>query len=72
IAQLAENLSAIRAIGSGLIDVLYVNPTCTDVLTSTGAFSRLWTARIQMDEADQKADPYGTPTDLVSLFRSTR
>jgi SAM-dependent methyltransferase len=72
IAQLAENLSAIRAIGSGLIDVLYVNPTCTDVLTSTGAFSRLWTARIQMDEADQKADPYGTSTDLVSLFRSTR
>jgi SAM-dependent methyltransferase len=72
IVQLAENLSAIRAAGSGLIDVLYVNPTCTDVLTSTGAFSRLWTARIQMDEADQKADPYGTSTDLVSLFRSTR
>jgi SAM-dependent methyltransferase len=72
IAQLAENLCALSAPNSGLIDLLYVNPTCTDVLTATAAFSRLWTARIQMDEADQNADPYGTTTDLVSLFRSTR
>jgi SAM-dependent methyltransferase len=69
VAQMAESLAAAAATGSGLVDLLYVNPTCTDTLTSQGLFVRLWTARIPMDEADQKADPYGTTTDLVSAFR---
>ncbi len=69
VAQMAENLAAVAASGSGLVDLLYVNPTCTDTLTSQGLFVRLWTARIPMDEADQKADPYGTTTDLVSAYR---
>ena len=69
VAQMAENLAASAASGSGLVDLLYVNPTCTDTLTSQGLFVRLWTARIPMDEADQKADPYGTTTDLVSAYR---
>jgi SAM-dependent methyltransferase len=69
VAKMAENLAAVAAAGSGLVDLLYVNPTCTDTLTSQGLFVRLWTARIPMDEADQKADPYGTTTDLVSCFR---
>jgi SAM-dependent methyltransferase len=69
VAQMAENLAAVAASGSGLVDLLYVNPTCTDALTSQGLFARLWTARIPMDEADQKADPYGTSTDLVSAYR---
>ena len=69
IAQMAENLAAAASSGSGLVDLLYVNPTCTDTLTSQGLFVRLWTARIPMDEADQKADPYGTSSDLVSAYR---
>ena len=69
VAQLAENLAAAAASGAGLVDLLYVNPTCTDTLTSQGLFVRLWTARIPMDEADQKADPYGTTSDLVSAYR---
>jgi SAM-dependent methyltransferase len=69
VAQMAENLAAAAATGSGLVDLLYVNPTCTDTLTSQGLFVRLWTERIPMDEADQKADPYGTTTDLVSAYR---
>ena len=69
IAQMAENLAAVAASGSGLVDLLYVNPTCADTLTSQGLFVRLWTARIPMDEADQKADPYGTTSDLVSGYR---
>jgi SAM-dependent methyltransferase len=69
VAQMAENLAAAAATGSGLVDLLYVNPTCTDTLTSQGLFVRLWTARIPMDEADQKADPYGTNSDLVSCYR---
>jgi len=69
VAQMAENLAAVAASGSGLVDLLYVNPTCTDTLTSQGLFVRLWTARIPMDEADQKADPYGTTSDLVSAYR---
>jgi SAM-dependent methyltransferase len=69
VAQMAENLAAVAASGSGLVDLLYVNPTCTDTLTNQGHFVRLWTARISMDEADQKADPYGTTSDLVSVYR---
>jgi hypothetical protein len=66
---MAENLAAVAASGSGLVDLLYVNPTCTDTLTNQGLFVRLWTARIPMAEADQKADPYGTTSDLVSAYR---
>jgi SAM-dependent methyltransferase len=69
VAQMAENLAAAAASGSALVDLIYVNPTCTDTLTSQGLFARLWTARIPMDEADQKADPYGTSSDLVSAYR---
>lgn len=69
VAQMAERLAAVAASGSGLVDLLYVNPTCTDTLASQGLFTRLWTARIPMDEADQKADPYGTSSDLVSVYR---
>jgi hypothetical protein len=66
---MAERLAAVAAAGSGIVDLLYVNPTCTDTLTTQGLFKRLWTARIPMDEADQKADPYGTNSDLVSAYR---
>jgi SAM-dependent methyltransferase len=69
VAQMAENLAAVAACGSGLVDLLYVNPTCADTLTCQGLFVRLWTARIEIDEADQKADPYGTTSDLVSGYR---
>lgn len=69
VAQMAENLAAVAASGSGLVDLLYVNPTCTDTLTAQGLFVRLWTARIEMDQADQNADPYGTSSDLVSCYR---
>ena len=69
VAQMAERLAAAAATGSGLVDLLYVNPTCADTLTSQALFIRLWTARIPMAEADQKADPYGTSSDLVSCYR---
>lgn len=68
VAQLGAKLAASRSV-SPLVDLLYVNPTCTDTLKMQGLFTRVWTARIPMDAADQKADPYGTTTDLVSLFR---
>jgi len=69
VAQMAERLAAVAATGSGLVDLLYVNPTCADTLTTQGFFVRLWTARIPMDAADQMADPYGTSSDLVSGYR---
>jgi SAM-dependent methyltransferase len=69
VAQMAENVAAAAESSSGLVDLLYVNPTCTDTLTSQGLFVRTWTARIPMDEADQMADPYGTTSDLVSAYR---
>lgn len=73
VARLAEKLAALSsAYASSLVDILYVNPTCGDALTGSGVFSRLWTARIDMDEADRKADPYGTATDLVSVYRRAR
>ena len=69
IAQMAENLAASAAAGSGLVDLIYVNPTCADILSKQGLFAHLWTVRIPMDPADQKADPYGTTSDLVSAYR---
>lgn len=69
VAQLAARLAVAARSGSPLVDLLYVNPTCTDTLTMQGLFTRLWTTRITMDRADQDADPYGTSTDLVSLYR---
>ena len=72
VVQLAKSLATLPASGSSLVDILYVNPACTDAITASGSFSHLWTVRIEMDEADQKADPYGTSNDLVSAFRRTR
>jgi SAM-dependent methyltransferase len=69
VEQLAARLAAAAASASGLADLLYVNPTCADALSRQGKFSLLWTARIEMDESDQQADPYGTAWDRVSAYR---
>lgn len=69
VAELAAKLAAAARSGSTLVDLLYVNPTCADTLKMQGLFTRLWTAQIPMDGADRQADPYGTTTDVVSLFR---
>ena len=69
VAQMTKTLATVAASGSGLADLLYVNPTCADTLEDQGLFVRLWTARIPMNEADQGADPYGTTSDLVSAYR---
>jgi SAM-dependent methyltransferase len=80
VENLAANLSGVAASGPGLVDVLYVNPACADALTRRGVgssltrreeyhFNLLWDAHIQMDEVDQRADPYGAAADRVSAFR---
>jgi SAM-dependent methyltransferase len=66
---LASRIAAAAASGPGLVDLLYVNPACADTLTHQGFFGLLWNAQIQMDEADQKADPYGARSDRVAAFR---
>lgn len=54
---------------SSAIDILYANPICADVLSRRGKWVLLWTDRIDMDAADQVADPYGTTFDRVSCYR---
>jgi SAM-dependent methyltransferase len=54
---------------SNAIDLLYANPTCADVVSKRGKWTLLWTDRIDMNEADQLADPYGTTFDRVSCYR---
>jgi SAM-dependent methyltransferase len=66
---LASRLGAAAASGAGLVDLLYVNPACAETLIRRGNFKLLWDAQIQMDEADQGADPYGAASDRVSAFR---
>jgi hypothetical protein len=66
---LAAKLAAVAARGPGLIDMLYVNPGCAETLAKVGNFKLLWDAQIQMDNADQKADPYGAIADRVAAFR---
>lgn len=72
IERLATKLAGAAAPASGLVDLLYVNPTCADVLSRHGKFSLLWTTRIDMDDPDQAADPYGTTWDRVSAYRLRR
>ncbi len=72
VEQVSARLAAAAASASGLADILYVNPTCADALSRQGKFSLLWTARIDMDESDQQADPYGTTWDRVSAYRLRR
>jgi SAM-dependent methyltransferase len=73
VEQLAAKLAdAATPSASGLVDLLYVNPTCADALSRQGKFSLLWTARIEMDQLDQQADPYGTTWDRVSAYRLRR
>jgi SAM-dependent methyltransferase len=69
VERLAAKLAATPSNASGLIDLLYVNPTCADTLSRNGKFALLWTARIDMDDPDQQADPYGTTWDRVSAYR---
>jgi SAM-dependent methyltransferase len=54
---------------SSAVDLLYANPTCADVVSKRGKWTLLWTDRIDMNEADQLADPYGTTFDRVSCYR---
>ncbi|MBZ5661665.1 MAG: class I SAM-dependent methyltransferase [Acidobacteriia bacterium] len=69
VEKLAARLASLAASGPGLVDLLYVNPACADTLTKNGNFELLWNAQIQMDEADQQADPYGAASDRVAAFR---
>jgi SAM-dependent methyltransferase len=69
VEQLGATLATVAARGPNLVDVLYVNPGCADTLIRQGNFKLLWDAQIQMDEPDQKADPYGAIADRVAVFR---
>jgi SAM-dependent methyltransferase len=69
VAQLAASIAAAAASGPGLADLLYVNPACAERLARQGLFKLLWNDQIEMDEADQQADPYGATSDRVSAFR---
>jgi len=69
IERLVSQLAATAISGPGLIDILYVNPACTETLVHRGIFKLLWNAQIEMDAADQRADPYGAMSDRVSAFR---
>jgi SAM-dependent methyltransferase len=69
VEKLAAKLADGATSGPGLVDILYVNPGCADTLTRQGNFKLLWNEQIQMDEADQLADPYGAAADRVAAFR---
>lgn len=69
VEQIAAKLADAAALGSGLVDAIYVNPGCADTLAGHGFFKLLWNAEIQMDEADRQADPYGAASDRVAAFR---
>jgi SAM-dependent methyltransferase len=69
VEQLAAKIVAAAASGPGLADLLYVNPACAEKLNRQGFFKLLWDEQIEMDEADQQADPYGATSDRVSAFR---
>jgi SAM-dependent methyltransferase len=69
VEQIAAQIVAAAQSGPGLVDILYVNPACADTLTRHGNFRLLWNEQIQMNDSDQKADPYGAASDRVCIFR---
>jgi SAM-dependent methyltransferase len=69
VERLASRLASAGVSGPGLIDILYLNPACTDALVQRGFFKLLWDALIKMGDADQQADPYSATSDRVSAFR---
>jgi hypothetical protein len=69
VEQLAVNIAGAAVSGPSLADLLYVNPACAERLARQGLFKLLWNEQIEMDEADQQADPYGATSDRVSAFR---
>jgi SAM-dependent methyltransferase len=71
-ARVASARNAASPSLSTSVDLLYTNPICADALSRRRGVSLLWTARIDMDEADQAADPYGTTFDRVSCYRLSR
>jgi SAM-dependent methyltransferase len=69
IAKLVGSLADVARAGPGLVDILYVNPGCAETIARHENFPLLWNAQIQMDEEDQRADPYGAASDRVAAFR---
>ena len=69
VKRLAEKLANLATQGPSLIDLIYVNPGCSDTLIRSGVFQPQWDTPIQMDEADRRADPYGATSDRVAAFR---
>ena len=69
VEKLASQLKSVGSSGPGLIDILYVNPACSDALVQRGIFKLVWNAQIAMDDADCEADPYGARSDQVSAYR---
>ena len=68
VEHLASRLAEAAISGPALIDILYLNPACTDTLVQRG-FKLAWDALIPMGDADQQADPYGATSDRVSALR---
>jgi len=69
VGRLAEKLSAMGTRGPGLMDLIYVNPGCSDTLIRGGVVKLRWDAQIRMDEVDRQADPYGADSDRVAAYR---
>lgn len=69
VERMAAKLAMVAARGPSLIDLVYVNPGCADVLSQRTAFKLLWDAQIEMDAPDRQADPYGAIADRVACFR---
>lgn len=76
VGKVAEKLARVGASGPSLVDILYVNPGCAQTIAGTSLsppgksnFSQIWSAEIQMDDADRRADPYGAVSDRVAAFR---
>jgi hypothetical protein len=67
--RIDRRLMRTAASGARHVDMLYINPICAEVLGRRRGVSLLWTGRIDMDEADRAADPYGTTFDRVSIYR---
>jgi SAM-dependent methyltransferase len=69
--RLIERIETDFASRSGMVDLIYFNPECGELLEAHGGFERLWTGTVPMSEEDAATDRVASADDLCSVYRWT-
>jgi hypothetical protein len=69
VERLIERIETDFASRPRMLDLIYFNPECGELLEAHGGFELLWTGTVPMSEEEAAADPIASPDDLCSVYR---